>query len=44
LEKLGANFGTATDNLAREGNRIAEESLNVLRSINEKTGAPASFA
>ena len=44
LEKLGASFGNATDNLAREGNRIAEESLNVLRSINEKTGAPASFA
>ena len=44
LEKLGASFGNAADNLAREGNRIAEESLGVLREISAKTGAPASFA
>ena len=43
LEKLGASFGAATDNLAREGNRIAEESLGVLREISAKTGT-ASFA
>lgn len=44
LEKLGASFGSAADNLAREGNRIAEESLSVLKDINAKAGAPASFA
>ncbi|MBQ1428077.1 MAG: hypothetical protein IIZ06_00265, partial [Kiritimatiellae bacterium] len=43
LEKLGASFGAATDNLAREGNRIAEEQLDVLREISQKTGV-AAFA
>lgn len=44
LEKLGANFGTATDNLMSQGNRIAEEQLAVLREISEKTGNPPTWA
>jgi colicin import membrane protein len=44
LEKLGASFGNAADNLAREGNRLAEEQLSVLKDISAKTGAPAAFA
>lgn len=44
LEKLGASFGNAADNIAREGNRIAEDQLSVLREISAKTGAGATFA
>jgi len=44
LEKLGASFGNAADNLAREGNRIAEDQLSVLREISAKTGTGATFA
>lgn len=44
LEKLGASFGAATDNLTREGNRIAAEQLTVLQEISAKTGGPATFA
>ena len=39
-----AQFGSATEALDREANRLAEQQLDVLRTIAEKTGGPASFA
>lgn len=44
IEQLGASFGSAADNLAREGNRIAEDQLAALLHIEQKVGAPAAFA
>ena len=43
IEQLGASFGNAADNIAKEGNRIAAEQLDVLREISQKTGV-AAFA
>lgn len=43
IEQLGASFGSAADNLAREGNRIAEDQLAALLHIEQKVGAPAAF-
>ena len=37
-------FGSATDALDREANRLAEQQLDVLRTIAAKTGGPSSFA